>query len=122
MLIDKRLKAWIFDINHNPSFNILSQKEFMGKKNEPIPVSQVDFYVKKMVYQDALKVAFKSRSSDALHQLGNRFQSLTRLYNFNEFAQPLEDENFNEVHEDLKALRLFFYTLTGRKDPSIITS
>ena len=54
----------------------------MGNKPGESPVSQVDLYVKKMVYQDALDIAFKARSDEEWSKIQSRYKSMTRLYNF----------------------------------------
>ena len=62
MLIDSDLRAWLLEINDNPSLYIYLEKDYMGGGVEK-EISQVDLDVKSLVVADAIKLA-KRTSAD----------------------------------------------------------
>lgn len=71
LLIDKNLKAWVLEINDNPSLDIYFDTLFMQHKaHDEADICPVDFYVKSRVLTDAIKLAKKKLS-------GDKFGSLT---------------------------------------------
>lgn len=61
LLIDENLKAWILEINDNPSLNIYFDTEYMRtKKMEEYDICQVDLYVKGALVTDTILLAKKS--------------------------------------------------------------
>ena len=58
LLIDEDLKAWILEINDNPSMYIYHEKDYMGGGGEKI-LSQVDLDVKMKCFGDALNLTNK---------------------------------------------------------------
>ena len=54
ILIDNNMKAWILEINDNPSFNIMLCKEGNGCLHKDCPQSKVDLHVKKSLFNDAI--------------------------------------------------------------------
>lgn len=59
ILIDSKLKAWILEINHNPSLDIYFDTTFMqhNKNQSDADICPVDFHVKSMVVKDAILLA-----------------------------------------------------------------
>ena len=62
VLIDSDLRAWLLEINDNPSLYIYLEKDYMGGGVEK-EISQVDLDVKSLVVADAIKLA-KRTSAD----------------------------------------------------------
>lgn len=58
---------------------------------------------------DVLKLAFKGRNPERLHEIEDRFGSLGRLY-------PFDDGTYSRVHDGMAALRSLFTTLSGRSE------
>ena len=55
LLIDEDLKAWILEVNNNPSLNIYFDAEAMsGKRMYESDICQVDLYVKSRVVSDTV--------------------------------------------------------------------
>jgi len=50
-----------------------------------------------------------------MEEVDNTFNSLTRIY-------PLEDEDQEYVHDNMKALRNFYYHLCGTRDKHSLSS
>ena len=111
ILIDENLKSWLLEINETPSFNILVCKEakWVGCKHENCPVSQVDLHVKRTVLTDVLALMFASREQN-INTFGNRFGQLTKIY-------PPTIPAYSGAHDNMRALRDFFYSLADAKDP-----
>ena len=63
LLIDKKLKAWVLEVNDHPSLNIYFDTSFMeAKKYEDSDICQVDLYVKKRLVTDTVNLAKKKQS------------------------------------------------------------
>jgi len=64
---------------------------------------------------DVLKMAFKTRNQEKFNEFDIRFESLERLF-------PSEHTPFSYVYMSMKALRIFFSTLTGRNHFELTTN
>lgn len=56
ILIDQNLKAWLLEVNDNPSLYIYLEKDYMGGGVEK-EISRVDLEVKSKVVADAIGLA-----------------------------------------------------------------
>ena len=96
------MNSWLLEINENPSLNPIECKSTeMGCNCKNCPISPVDLYVKKKIYEDFLDLVFLKKK---INQVDDTFNSLNRIY-------PSEDEGHLYVHDNLKILRNFFYSL-----------
>lgn len=63
ILIDQNLKAWLLEINENPSLNIYIEREFMAG-NTDNEISRVDLDIKTEVVTDAILLAKRTSFPD----------------------------------------------------------
>lgn len=111
-MIDADLKAWVLELNHNPSLDIYFSSEYMsGKKMTDDDICPVDFHVKSKVISDTLHLVGKKLSTIASI---DTFNSLSHIHPKEDGAQPL-----NHI---LQQLRQLFYKLTPIKEKRFITS
>lgn len=110
ILVDKKMKCWILEINDHPSFNIVMCKEPKGNdcKHEICPLSRVDQYVKKRVFNDVLDLVIKSRKTPLEDVCGDTYGSLQRVF-------PFSRAETKEAHAKIKYMRDFFYHMGGKK-------
>ena len=78
ILVDQNLKAWLLEVNDNPSLYIYLEKDYMGGGVEK-EISRVDLDIKSEVVADAILLAKRTSFPD-------QFKSYKRL-------ASLEDEN-----------------------------
>jgi len=77
-MIDEDLKAWVLEMNHNPSLDIYFSSEYMsGKKMTDDDICPVDFHVKNRVITDTLQLARKKLST--ISSIDN-FNSLSHIH------------------------------------------
>lgn len=107
MLTDD-FKAWLLEINANPSLRIDFEQEVSPGVSQNLP-SDLDKYVKMMVVEDAIKIA-RLKKSDQL--VLPQYESYSRLLPGN--------HNCGECSDILLGIFNSFCTLTDIKDPSII--
>ena len=64
MLIDKKLKAWVLEVNDHPSLNIYFDTSTGLEKQEMTEedICQVDLHVKSRLVTDVVSLARKKRS------------------------------------------------------------
>ena len=55
MLVDKKLRAWLMEVNANPSLNMFLERELPSGESEKT-LSELDKYVKTLVIADALRI------------------------------------------------------------------
>ncbi|CAI2363799.1 unnamed protein product [Moneuplotes crassus] len=113
IMIDSDYKAWLLEINNNPSLNILFEKDFMNSSDSEI--SQIDLDIKKPMLSDAIQLAqlfAKDRSSlDDIVQ----HNSLTKIYYDSVFSPRTE---FDVQH----SCKIIYNSLSGLKGKSCLTS
>lgn len=54
ILLDKKLNAWLMEINANPSFNMFLEKDGPGEQEKIL--SDLDKYVKTMAASEAIRI------------------------------------------------------------------
>lgn len=66
IMLDQNLKAWLLEINHQPSLEIEFSKQYMkdSKKAFKKYICEVDKTIKTQVVGDALKMTYETRSDD----------------------------------------------------------
>lgn len=96
ILIDANLKAWLIEINDNPSLYIYLEKDFMGGGVEK-EISPVDLEVKSKVVTDAIKLSKRSANSE----WPVNFRSYTRLIGLN------DAEECPTLHSSTSLMNLF---------------
>ena len=79
VLIDRDLKPWVIEVNHNPSLSIYFDDEagMVHKRYTDEDINQTDLYVNSRVVGDTIKLAKKSRSAIADVET---FRSLKRIH------------------------------------------
>ena len=101
MLVDQNLKAWLLEVNDNPSLYIYLEKDYMGGGVEK-EISRVDLEVKSAVVGDAILLAKKSERVD-------QFRTYSRLTGVD------EGESSHVVGHMMRLVNLF-NELTPIKD------
>ena len=64
IMIDANLKAWLIEINDNPTMNTFICKQEMACNHRDCPVSPVDQLVKKQVLYDAVNLMLQLRNKE----------------------------------------------------------
>ena len=101
ILIDTDLKAWLLEVNDNPSLYIYLEKDYMGGGVEK-EISRVDLDVKSEVVADAIELAKKNAFPE-------QFKSYKRLLG-------MDDNGVSPVHDNLMKLLSLFESLTQIKN------
>ena len=104
VLVDQNMKAWLLEINDNPSLYIYLEKDFMGGGVDK-EISPVDLEVKSKVVTDAILLAKRNSSAG----WPENFRS------FNHLA-GLDGESDSVVLESAKALQQLFHEITPIKN------
>jgi len=81
ILIDKKLNAWLMEVNANPSLNMFLEKEgdlLPGQEPERI-LSELDRYVKSKVIGDACKIV---GNQGCCEEFDNTFEQIEGLTDF----------------------------------------
>ena len=87
-MIDEDLKAWILEINNNPSLNIYFDPETMStKRKDENDICQVDLYVKSRLVTDTILLAKKNYKSIKETQ---KFRGLYRIHPNDEAEEGIE--------------------------------
>ena len=73
VLLDSNLKAWLIEINENPTMNAFLCKQEMACNHKECPISPVDQYVKKQVLYDVVELMLEQRNKGGLHEVGETF-------------------------------------------------
>ena len=65
LLIDKSLKAWVLEVNNNPSLNIYfdNSSSLEPREMTDTDICEVDMYVKSRLTKDVIMLAKKNRAS-----------------------------------------------------------
>ena len=105
-MMDQNCKAYLMEINSNPSMNMFLERQNEKGENEK-EISELDKYLKTLVIEDALKII---RSKKQLDDLGWYIQIL-----------PTDDEQYNQYYI-YDQIREIFTTLTGVKKTEFITA
>jgi hypothetical protein len=57
ILLDKKLNAWLMEVNANPSLCMFFEKDIVPGEPEPERIlSEIDKYIKTMVIGEAVKI------------------------------------------------------------------
>ena len=110
LLLDEDLKAWLLEINDNPSLYIYLEKDYMGGGVEKV-LSEVDLQVKKKCLGDAINLTSKifrgddmeveaHKSYSRLHLQGAVTDSLYQLLGLFDFVTSIK----NRRHTGLSGL------------------
>ena len=106
ILIDTNLKAWLLEVNDNPSLYIYLEKDYMGG-GVAKEVSRVDLDVKAEVVADAIELAKRSSFPDI-------FKSYKKL-------ASTDDEAPGPVQANASKLFHLFGRITQIKDKKHLT-
>ena len=106
ILIDKKLKVWLLEINANPSLNMYIDKELPNGDLERT-LWDLDKYLKSMVMQDAINIIKAKDSPD--------------VYGWFEKILPSKDPFYEQFYIWEEA-RKIFERLGGVKSPEFISS
>lgn len=106
VLIDKKLKAWLLEVNANPSLNMYLDKELPNGDLERT-LCDLDKYLKSMVMQDAINIVKSKNSPD--------------VYGCFERILPSKDSFYDQFYIWEEA-RKIFERLGGVKSPEFISS
>ena len=101
------------EINDHPSLDIYLEKDYMGGGGLKT-LSQIDLYVKKMVLEDTIILAKKSRETILSK---DRYKSLFRIMPYGEASAKA-----GAVYETLSVARNLYYKLASIKSKATITS
>ena len=96
ILIDQNLKAWLLEMNDNPSLYIYLEKDYMGGGVEK-EISRVDLEVKSTVVADAIMLAKRSTTEE----WPATFRSYRRLCGL----QDVDDSPV--IHSSTQLMKLF---------------
>jgi hypothetical protein len=113
LLIDRKLKVWLLEINDSPSLNIYFDKEFMsGKKKTEEDICPVDLYVKSTVVRDCVTLCKKKKES--IEEI-DEWESLSKIH-------PNEDCESSQMYFITQNLRELFYAIAAVKNKSTIST
>ena len=85
LLIDKSLKAWVLEVNNNPSLNIYfdNSSSLEPREMTDTDICEVDMYVKSRLTKDVIMLAKKNRASLAdISQFGSLSQIVPNVAAF----------------------------------------
>ena len=85
LLIDKSLKAWVLEVNNNPSLNIYfdNSSSLEPREMTDADICEVDMYVKSRLTKDVIMLAKKNRASLAdISQFGSLSQIVPNVAAF----------------------------------------
>jgi hypothetical protein len=101
ILIDRKLKAWILELNDHPSLNIYHEKGFMNSKAKE--ESPIDELIKCKVGQDAIDLVCMKK------------KQRTDIDEYNEMQKCFDDNNLEGggVTEFIDNTKLLMYKLQG---------
>ena len=74
VVIDKNLKAWLVEINDNPSMTTFICQQEMACTHKNCPVSPVDKYVKTRVLCDTIDLMLEARNLGGVCHMGKQFR------------------------------------------------
>jgi len=108
-LIDEALKAWVLEINCNPSLNIYFEGEYMAAQvPTEADICPVDYYVKSTVVTDTVNLVRKKDEPTS-------YESLNKIY-------PNPSDEGSPVSGLIIALRELFYKLAPIKSKWAVSS
>jgi hypothetical protein len=113
VLPDENLNCYLLEINDHPSLDIYLEKDYMGGGGLKT-LSQIDLYVKKMVLEDTIILAKKSRETILSK---DRYKSLFRIMPYGEASAKAA-----AVYETLSVARNLYYKVASIKSKATITS
>jgi hypothetical protein len=113
ILPDEYLNCYLLEINDHPSLDIYLEKDYMGGGGLKT-LSQIDLYVKKMVLEDTIMLAKKSRETILSKE---RYKSLFRILPY-----EVSSAKAAAVYETLSVARNIYYKVASIKSKGTITS
>lgn len=105
IMLDEDCKAWLMEINANPSMNMFLEKQGVGGQQEKI-LSELDKHLKTKILEDAFQIIKCKMNGD---------------YGSFEQILPVQDEKFNRFYV-FERVREVFHHLGGIKKPDFLTA
>ena len=94
ILLDKKLNAWLMEVNANPSLCMFLEKDIVPGEPEPERIlSEIDKYIKTMVIGEAVKIV----SGQGNDEYDGTYKKLL----------PLEDDSYDDYYVWNRVLELF---------------
>jgi hypothetical protein len=94
ILLDKKLNAWLMEINANPSLNMFIEKDVApGEPEQEKVLSELDRFVKTKIIGEAIKIV----SGQGKDDFDGTFEQIL----------PVEDGTFDEYYLWNRATKLF---------------